>query len=105
MSRPGWLASDPCQSRECTGLDALADAADLKFEDVAESPVAGKRALSVGAQEAVDSDALAKFALDAIASMEKLLVALGYEEDDAGSVGEGLADAGFSDVDPDSPRE
>jgi len=105
MSRPGWLASDPCRSLASTGLDALADAADLKFEDVPESPVVGKRALSVGAQDAVDSDALAKFALDAIASMEKLLVALGYEEDDAGSVGDGLADAGFSDEEPVSPQE
>lgn len=78
--------------------------AELKFEDVADSPVAGKRALSVGAQDSVDSDALAKFICDAIAILEKGLVALGYEEDDAGSVGEGLADAGLSDDDPDSPR-
>lgn len=104
MSRPAWLGSDPCRLQECSGLDALADAADPKFEDVPDSPVAGKRALSVGAQDSVDSDALAKYALDAISKLEELLVALGYEED-AGSLGDGLADAGFSDDEPDLPPE
>lgn len=103
MARPGWLGSDPCRSHVSMPA-AVSEDAEYKFEDVADSPVAGKRALSVGGADSVDTDALAKFALDAIASLEKLLVALGFEEDDAGSVVEGVADAGFSDDDPVSPH-
>lgn len=82
----------------------LEEDAELKFEDVPDSPAVGKRrALSTGVQDSVDSDALAKLICDAIATLERGLVALGYEEDDAGSVGEDLADAGFSDAEPDLP--
>lgn len=99
-TRPLWLASDPCQLQGCTPPVGLEEDADVKYADL--RAAAPKRAASV-AESSVDTDAVAKFFFAVIEMAEKGLVSLGYE--DAGSVGEDLAEVGVSDAEPDSQQE